>query len=486
MKTRIALGVLVTLLALLLGLTTASAHDPILGVDPAIVMDTVAPGGSIQVEKTVHTPEIPPKPDIYFLADTTGSMEPVIVAVQTDAAAVLAAVAAVATDERFGAGDYKDFPFDAYAFLNAAPIPAADDGGAAASAAIALWAAGGGGDGPEGQFYALHQLAAHGVANFRADSTPIVVWFGDFPAHDPVCALISGEAHDTTEVSLTAELVAAGIRVVAISTTTGAPNGLDDDPTVLGGDYLADCGLEDGVAGQATRIVAATSGVHLIDVGPDEISAAILAGLGNLPVKVSPLVGPCDPSLSVTFDVPDQTVTSGDDASFTETINVAADAPQGGTVHCTVTWLLDDQVVLDALGDPDLRFVEEITINVPDVTPPAAACPEGVNPSGKNVPQAPGKGQNEDGFYELTATDNVDPDPQIFVADTGSGFVAGPFPSGTKIKLVQAPGAVPNVKPGPNEIDWMITLNGDALVTAVDDAGNVSAAASCLVPPPPK
>jgi hypothetical protein len=133
MKTRIALGVLVTLLALVLGLTTASAHDPILGVDPAIVMDTVAPGGSIQVEKTVHTPEIPPKPDIYFLADTTGSMESVIVAVQTDAAAVLAAVAAVATDERFGVGDWT--PASAFN----APISAIDDG--SNIAAIALWAA---------------------------------------------------------------------------------------------------------------------------------------------------------------------------------------------------------------------------------------------------------------------------------------------------------------------------------------------------------
>jgi len=485
MKIRPALLVILTLLTLTLGLTAASAHDPILGVDPAIVTETVAPGASIEVEKTVHTPEIPPKPDIYFLADTTGSMDPVIAAVQADAAAVLASVAAGATDERFGAGDYKDFPFDAYAFNNAAPIPGGDDGGAAALAAIGAWAAAGGSDGSEGQFYALHQLAAHGVAAFRAGSTPIVVWFGDFPAHDPVCAAISLEAHDTTEVSLTPELVTAGIRVVAISTTTGAPAGLDDDPTAFGGDYLAACGLEAGLPLQATRIAAATNGVHLSGVGPAEISAAILAGLGNLPVKVAPLVGPCDASLLVTFNVPDQTVTSGDDASFTETILVALDAPQGVTLHCTVTWLLDDQVVLDELGATDPRFVEEIWIDVPDVTPPVAACVEGVNPAG-NTPKAPGKGQNEDGFYELTAEDLVDPDPEIFVADTDSGFVAGPFPSGTNIKLVQAPGATPNVKPGPGEVDWIITLNGDANVFAVDDAGNVSPIAVCLVPPPPK
>jgi hypothetical protein len=134
---------------------------------------------------------------------------------------------------------------------------------------------------------------------------------------------------------------------------------------------------------------------------------------------------------------------------------------------------------------PDERFIEQITINVADVAPPTAACTEGVNPGG-NVPRAPGKGQNEDGFYELTASDNVDAALQIFVADTGSSFNAGSFPSGTNIKLVQAPGATPNVKPGPGAVDWIITLKGDAVITAVDDSGNVSSPVSCLVPPPPK
>jgi len=46
--------------------------------------------------------------------------------------------------------------------------------------------------------------------------------------------------------------------------------------------------------------------------------------------------------------------------------------------------------------------------------------------------------------------------------------------------------ATPNVKPGHGAIDWIITLNGDAIVTAVDASGNVSAPSSCKVPPPPK
>lgn len=105
-----------------------------------------------------------------------------------------------------------------------------------------------------------------------------------------------------------------------------------------------------------------------------------------------------------------------------------------------------------------------------------------MKPSGKKVPPA----SNEDGFFVLLATDAVVPDPEIFVHDTGSSFVAGPFPSGTTIKLVQAPGATPSVSPGPGEIDWMIKLKGDAELVAVDDSGNESDPVACLSPPPPK
>ncbi|HET7771834.1 MAG TPA: hypothetical protein VFN74_23875, partial [Chloroflexota bacterium] len=136
--------------ALLGGMLAAGsvrAHDPVLGVDPASVELTLAPGTSDDVAKTVHTPEVLPTPDIYFLADSTGSMGDVIANVQGDAASVLASVDAMASDPRYGAGDYKDFQSsqaDPYAFNSGAAIPVADDNGAAALAAIAAWSASGG------------------------------------------------------------------------------------------------------------------------------------------------------------------------------------------------------------------------------------------------------------------------------------------------------------------------------------------------------
>ncbi len=122
-----------------------------------------------------------------------------------------------------------------------------------------------------------------------------------------------------------------------------------------------------------------------------------------------------------------------------------------------------------------------------DTTPPVVACVETTNPHGGTIP--PGK--NPDGFFELTAIDAVDPDPQIYVLDTGSGTVFGPFPSGTKIKYTEAPGGIPNIKPmgstnGRAEaIDWHITGTGDAAIYSVDASGNQSSNTMCLVPPPP-
>jgi hypothetical protein len=473
-----------TVLAMVLavGIIPASAHDPVFGVQPASVSDALAPGASLDVEKTVHTPEILPTPDIYFLADSTSSMGAVIANVQSDAAAVLSAVDGMANDPRYGAGDYKDFQsptqIDPYAFNNGAAIPAADDDGTAALAAIAAWSASGGVDIAEGQFFALHRLAVHGDAGFRPGATPIVVMFGDAPAHDPVCDEISGDVgHDVSEASLTTELVNAGVRVIAISTLTGVPGALDDDPTAFGGDYVAACGAEGGTSGQASRIAAATGGVHLTDVEAADIADAILDGLGALPVSVDP-VPTCDAGLSVSFAPPSQTVTSGSDAIFTETITAAPDAPQGSTLTCTVDFLVDGEL-LDG-------FTQEVSIDILDVTPPEASCTPTTNPAGKKVPPAGGKPgkQNPDGFYLLTATDNVDTDLDLYLIDDVSGTVFGPFESETRIKLVQAPGAKPTIRPGAGVIDWKVKIKGDAILSVTDSAGNLTEV-SCLVPPPP-
>lgn len=339
-------------------------------ISPSTVEAVIFPGQSLEIEKCVEAPQVPPRPDIYFLADTTGSMGDALAAVQADAASVLATIDGATPDARYGAGDYKDFQspvqLDPYAFNNSASIPGADDNGAAALAAIAGWSAAGGNDGPEGQLYALAQLAdPSNPVSFRSDSSKIVVWFGDAPAHDPVCSAISGLGSDLTEASVTAALVAANIKVIAISVVTAQgvfyPDALDDDPTSLGGDYLAACGVENGLSGQATRIAAATGGVHLTGVDPVDIAASILQAIGDVSVEVE-MVSTCVDPISTTFDPASKTVISGSVATFTETISVASDAP-GGTYLCVDRVLIDGELMLDDAGNP----VQEVkVIRVPE------------------------------------------------------------------------------------------------------------------------
>ena len=68
------------------------------GLDPANVEATIAPGESLEIEKTVHTPAIPPIVDVCLLEDLTGSfLDDIGAAVQEvrTAAAVVSAQAAL-------------------------------------------------------------------------------------------------------------------------------------------------------------------------------------------------------------------------------------------------------------------------------------------------------------------------------------------------------------------------------------------------------
>ena len=187
----------------------------------------------------------------------------------------------------------------------------------------------------------------------------------------------------------------------------------------------------------------------------------------------------------------DFTVLSGPNAG------TAGSASTGGGAPATFTYtgaqglagMGQDAIQGCFTNNAGAEVCDTVTKDWVDTTPPAVECRPTTNPSGRNVPSAgnnPKSGQNPDGFYELTATDAVDPNPTITLTDAASGATFGPFPSGTRIKLVQAPGATPEQRPGPGVIDWQIRVNGDALLTATDAAGNTSAPVSCLVPPPPK
>ena len=79
------------------------------GVTPASVSLTLLPGQSALVPKSVETSPIPPRPDIVFLADTTGSMGAAITNVRNNATAIMNGIRAEQADSQFGAAEYRDF-----------------------------------------------------------------------------------------------------------------------------------------------------------------------------------------------------------------------------------------------------------------------------------------------------------------------------------------------------------------------------------------
>jgi uncharacterized repeat protein (TIGR01451 family) len=311
---------------------TAAAVLAAPGVTPSSVTATVLPGGSTTVDKTVETPPIPADPDVIFLADTTSSMSGAIGNVQANASTIISGVLADAPSAQFGVAHYTD---------QNCPNPFVLDQAITANTANVITALNGlttpqndcNADAAEDYINAIYQLATDPAVGLRSGSTPIVILFGDSSSHDPSVGTSLATAISAAQ--------AAGMRVIGVNVpgTSGFLfNGLDN-------------------AGQATAFASATGGLFLNAPTVGEISDTIIAGLGNLPVTITPDVT-CDPGLSVSITPASQTVVSGDSTTWSEQISVDPGNPGGVTLQCTVNWLLDG-----VLTGPE--FVQHVTIEIP-------------------------------------------------------------------------------------------------------------------------
>ena len=331
-KRLLAAGAAAALLVLVVG-GVASATGPV-GVTPATYTNTsMLPGTSVTVPKTVQTSEIPPNPDLVFLADTTGSMGGAIGNVQTNATNVMNSVLAAQPTSNFGAASYKDFGCDAVPYSVDAPLSAAT---ALTQTGINSWSADGGCDTPEADLFGL-EATANGIA-WRPGSSRIIAWFGDAPGHDPDDRVGEKCRH--------------GRRyryVIAINV-----GNLDAD-------------------GQATAITSATGGVLLPDGG--DVSGAILAGLHALPVTVTS-ASTCAPQLHVSVAPASASGTSGDAFSFMETISVDPSA-LGGTYSCTVSFLINGVPAGPAFDETDTITVPSPNLSLVKTGP--ATTTEGNN-----------------------------------------------------------------------------------------------------------
>jgi hypothetical protein len=328
------------------------------------------------VTVTVPADAVVPTVDVYLLADTTGSMGGPLAGVKTGATEIAAALyddfGAAGIDVAIGVGNYKDFPYDSYAFDHQL-APAVASGEADVLTEIGNWWASGGYDGSEGQLFALDRLAndadpAGGDIGWRDGAKKVVVWFGDWPGHDPICSSLTGLGYDITEATTTDYLVDAGITVVAISTTSGY--GLDYNPDYSAGDYGA-C-TPNGEAGQATRITAATGGSHISGVDSASITSTIITLVGEVAGEIGKL----------------ELTASGDAAAYVTDIDPAyvgpIDTSEESTWDFDVTFdgecLVDGAATfagtLDAKADGAVVGSVDVSVDVPacDVDPPKIDC----------------------------------------------------------------------------------------------------------------
>ncbi|MFI9585450.1 HYR domain-containing protein [Streptomyces sp. NPDC052236] len=348
---------------------TAAAPSPSM-VTPSVVEQSLNPGGSLTVTKQVRTPAVPPKPDVVLLVDNTGSMGEAIANVKRNLPTIVDRVFAAQPDSRFAVASYGDQREPRRLFLL---HQAFTNDRAAIQRGVNALSAADGDDTPEDWGNALWEVAtgAGGRNPFRSGASPIVVLVGDASSHDP------SNGHPFNAIVPT--LKTNNVKVLAVDVESRS-DGLNGQRANF-------------KKGQATRVTGETGGTYLQGIDANGVANAIVSGLTNLPINVTHRPVNCDPSLSVSLTPAGSQVTSGQTATFTETVTVAGNAPQGSTLTCTVQFYLGP-----AGADPS--YQQQIRITVNDVTAPVVTVDdrtvEATGPDGAVID------------YTATARDNVD------------------------------------------------------------------------------
>ncbi|MGW6449149.1 VWA domain-containing protein [Lentzea sp. NPDC055074] len=288
-------------------------------------------GGTFDVEQVVRTPRVPPKPDVVLMIDISGSMDGEIASVKKTLIDIMGDISALQPESRFGIASFagpenEGRTFTVHSGFDEDPVAGIGEVNVIRDqGSTEVWA------------HALIRTAT-GAFTFRPDSSRVVVVIGDEGTAE---RLMPPNRDDTVDNAITA-LRRENIRFVGIDS-----GGLDE-------------------FGQATRFVEATDGsLQTFDENrPGEISTAILDGIKDLDVRISP-VSRCDDGLGVALTPPGPvTAPSGQDVRFTERFTLAPDATPGSTLRCTVEFRLNN--------DQEARpgYVHTVEVQVADLARP--------------------------------------------------------------------------------------------------------------------
>lgn len=472
-------------------LTAIASPAPALAVDslmPALVEETLAPGESATVDKTLHLDALPGAADIIIAVDTTGSMTGAINDAKADAVQLCNDVKAAIPGARFAAVDFEDYPLMPFgsatdtAYLLLTPGYVADC--VTFSTAINTMVADGGGDFAEAYnrtfFEAVNDPVLVGSRNALAERFLVVL--GDAPPHDATQTQ-STACGDRPPTDFGRNNVAGptGPLNDDIETEAAIAGLIADETTLLMIRYntFIPLGCFSGLA-NPTGGTAVNAGADLSDTIIAQIEEAA-AHIDEVHLEV---VGPC--SLIITFSPTSYSnVTAPVDLLFTETITVPSTL-LAGKYECTVQGFADgtprgNPEVVDVIvtvGPPatltlepkeDVNFVDEehcVTATVRDALGQPVqgvtvrfevARSDGTMISG----QATTNGQGEATFcYDgpaLPANDVI----RAYADSNGNGVQDPGEPFDVASKTWVIPPSTPLCEARITEGGWFIANNGD-------------------------
>lgn len=172
------------------------------------------PAHNVQFSLRFTAPKGEPKDtDIYFLIDTTGSMNEEIGRVVLTVRGLIKRLAGI-PGTRFGVGRYSDESDPNNGFENVQPLTADSD--AAIEAAISL-RTGDGSDYEEANLFALNSIAMGDGTNIgwreTSSSKKVIVMYGGGPGHEPTC----GNKYPVDREVVTKEMKKKGIVLYAVN-----------------------------------------------------------------------------------------------------------------------------------------------------------------------------------------------------------------------------------------------------------------------------
>ena len=289
-------------------------------LSPLSYSNTVNVGDSVTIHKTLTVNSGAPTTslvDVFFLADTTGSMGSAIANVKSNISSIVASTSSLG-NVQYAVGEYKDVG-DSYVYRLDQSLTANNS---LINAGVNLLSANGGGDYPEADLYALTRAASE---TYRPGSARILVWFGDAPSHDPSLG--------ATQASTIAALNSVNIKVEAISLTSGG--GLNDSNGT-------------GGSNQGSAIAAATGGSMFTNINGSAIASVIANSIINSFATYSDVglsLAASDPGLSVSITPADYL--GSYDRSVTRTFNfdVTLTALTPGDHSVSINGLVDGGIV---------------------------------------------------------------------------------------------------------------------------------------------